>query len=895
MKILFWNLRGFGNPETRIALKNYYVSHNPDIIFLAEPMIEFVKLWADLTMLQSQYRGPWLFVGDFNAVLGAHEKRVSVIKRGSQDHHPLLVSQDFSSTKHAAPFRFYKAWVSHEDCARVVKEVWAKPVHGSLMLCLQAKLKRLKAALKEWNLAVFGNVDHNVNSAIEVNRVQVLIDENGVTDELQKREFEAQLLLSKVLMEQDNFWREKARVNNFSFGDCNTAYFHRLAKIRTASKPIAFLQHDYGIITMEDELESHIVNYFKTIFCETNNCIANSMVQDCIPSLVSPEDNVSLTTLPSELDIKTAVFDMNGDGALKIITKILAGRLSLIATKIISPQRGFIPERHISDCVIITSEAINVLSKKSYAGNIALKIDIRKAFDTLDWNFLLSVLKHFGFCATFCAWIEEILLSARLSVLVNGKLAGFFNCTRGVRQGDPLSPLLFCIAEEVLSRSISNALLNGELSLMTHCRNTPIPFHVLYADDIMVFCKGSKKNIRCLMRIFHAYGQISGQEAFLSITSGARFLLEIQRLFISKLASWKGALLSIMGRVQLVRAIIHGMLIYSFHIYAWPQMLLKKIDRWIRNFIWSGDINTKKVCTVAWSKVCRPFAEGGLNIRSLRRINDSLMLHLCWKFLSCNDQWAVMCRARFLKWGQPLNTFLKSSVWHGIKRHVTSVKNNSRGLIGTGNDIAFWLDTWLHTPWAELFHFPPSSYYLFNAKASSFIENGTWNIPESIMQQDASIRALIDQVILPRRELEDRLVWCPSEDGSLSAKQAYDFLYAAQQPEEWTDWVWHMFVPPSTSFIAWRCFQNKMPTDENLMKQGCIVVSACDLCLTHFESTSHLFLSCTFATRLWSWLGSLLRTVFNATSFFTIFESFEPTWSASLTKIATAAVLHVLH
>ncbi|PNY03672.1 ribonuclease H [Trifolium pratense] len=876
-------------------------------------------------MLQSQYRGPWLFVGDFNAVLGAHEKRGKRLppKLSCKDfllwtnaNHLLYLNTigvHFTWANGRAGNEFVtlqldhsicnQAWQSGSpslaDCARVVKEVWAKPVHGSLMLCLQAKLKRLKAALKEWNLAVFGNVDHNVNSAIEVNRVQVLIDENGVTDELQKREFEAQLLLSKVLMEQDNFWREKARVNNFSFGDCNTAYFHRLAKIRTASKPIAFLQHDYGIITMEDELESHIVNYFKTIFCETNNCIANSMVQDCIPSLVSPEDNVSLTTLPSELDIKTAVFDMNGDGALKIITKILAGRLSLIATKIISPQRGFIPERHISDCVIITSEAINVLSKKSYAGNIALKIDIRKAFDTLDWNFLLSVLKHFGFCATFCAWIEEILLSARLSVLVNGKLAGFFNCTRGVRQGDPLSPLLFCIAEEVLSRSISNALLNGELSLMTLCRNTPIPFHVLYADDIMVFCKGSKKNIRCLMRIFHAYGQISGQvintqksKFYSGAISNSRLLMLTNLLGFcvgSIPFNYLGCPIFV-GNPKVIH--FKACLMEGCAAVNYGE---SPIDRWIRNFIWSGDINTKKVCTVAWSKVCRPFAEGGLNIRSLRRINDSLMLHLCWKFLSCNDQWAVMCRARFLKWGQPLNTFLKSSVWHGIKRHVTSVKNNSRGLIGTGNDIAFWLDTWLHTPWAELFHFPPSSYYLFNAKASSFIENGTWNIPESIMQQDASIRALIDQVILPRRELEDRLVWCPSEDGSLSAKQAYDFLYAAQQPEEWTDWVWHMFVPPSTSFIAWRCFQNKMPTDENLMKQGCIVVSACDLCLTHFESTSHLFLSCTFATRLWSWLGSLLRTVFNATSFFTIFESFEPTWSASLTKIATAAVLHVLH
>jgi hypothetical protein len=109
------------------------------------------------------------------------------------------------------------------------------------------------------------------------------------------------------------------------------------------------------------------------------------------------------------------------------------------------------------------------------------------------------------------AWIEEILLSARLFVLVNGKLACLFKCTCDVRKGDPLSPLLFCIAEEALSRSISNALLKGELSPMSLFRYTKIPSHVLYSGDIIVFCKGSKKNLCCIMCIFHAYVEVSGQ------------------------------------------------------------------------------------------------------------------------------------------------------------------------------------------------------------------------------------------------------------------------------------------------------------------------------------------------------------------------------------------------
>lgn len=128
----------------------------------------------------------------------------------------------------------------------------------------------------------------------------------------------------------------------------------------------------------------------------------------------------------------------------KIISKVLADRLATIMPHITSKeQRGFIKGRNIKDCIYLTSEAVNLLQKKSYGGNIAFKIDISKAYDTLEWPFLLKVLHTFGFNSTFCGWIKEILESAMLSISVIGKQNGFFKCKRGVRQGDPLSPLLF--------------------------------------------------------------------------------------------------------------------------------------------------------------------------------------------------------------------------------------------------------------------------------------------------------------------------------------------------------------------------------------------------------------------------------------------------------------------
>jgi hypothetical protein len=161
---------------------------------------------------------------------------------------------------------------------------------------------------------------------------------------------------------------------------------------------------------------------------------------------------------------------------LKIITKIIADRLTSITMRIISIEhRGFIRERNISYCVILASEAINCMDKRKFTGNVALKVDISKAFDTLDWIFLLSVLKQFGFSAVFIEWILTILQYARLSILVNAKAVGFFSCSRGVRQGDPFSPLLFCLAEEVLSRALSTTQFGGRISPMLLCSRDHLP------------------------------------------------------------------------------------------------------------------------------------------------------------------------------------------------------------------------------------------------------------------------------------------------------------------------------------------------------------------------------------------------------------------------------------
>lgn len=162
-------------------------------------------------------------------------------------------------------------------------------------------------------------------------------------------------------------------------------------------------------------------------------------------------------------------------------------------------RSAFISCRSIVYPIIITSECLNLLDHKCEHGNVAVKFDIRKVFDTLDWDFLLQVLASFGFDPVFINYINNILKSAYLSISLNGRTCGYFACSRGVRQGDPLSPLLFCHAEEVLSDGLSLLVEQNVINRIASSRNILPPSHVLFADDVMVFLQGSSSNIHSLM------------------------------------------------------------------------------------------------------------------------------------------------------------------------------------------------------------------------------------------------------------------------------------------------------------------------------------------------------------------------------------------------------------
>lgn len=194
----------------------------------------------------------------------------------------------------------------------------------------------------------------------------------------------------------------------------------------------------------------------------------------------------------------------------KVISKILANRLKLILPKFISPnQSAFVKDRLLMENVLLASELVKSYHKNSVSARCALKIDISKAFDTVQWPFLLSALTALGFPSEYIVWIEKCISLASFSVQVNGELAGYFNSKRGLRQGCALSPYLFVICMEVLSKMLDKAGAQRKFGYHPYCQDLKLT-HLSFADDLLIFSDSRRSSVDGILEIFKSFAEASG-------------------------------------------------------------------------------------------------------------------------------------------------------------------------------------------------------------------------------------------------------------------------------------------------------------------------------------------------------------------------------------------------
>jgi hypothetical protein len=178
-------------------------------------------------------------------------------------------------------------------------------------------------------------------------------------------------------------------------------------------------------------------------------------------------------------------------GIYKIIAKVLANRLRMILEKLVSSsQNVFIGGCQILDSVLIANENLDSRLKSGILG-VVCKLDLEKAYDHVNWNFFIYMLRRCGFSDRWRRWIFACISSVRFSILVNGSPRGFFHSSWGLRQGDPLSPLLFLLVMEALSRMLAKAMERGFISgfsIDNSIENSVTISHLLFADDTLIMC-----------------------------------------------------------------------------------------------------------------------------------------------------------------------------------------------------------------------------------------------------------------------------------------------------------------------------------------------------------------------------------------------------------------------
>ena len=196
----------------------------------------------------------------------------------------------------------------------------------------------------------------------------------------------------------------------------------------------------------------------------------------------------------------------------KILTKVLANRLEKVLPKIINPdQTGYVKGRYIGENIRLIQDLMFYLEKENSPG-IAVFVDFRKAFDTIEWNYLEKALALFNFGPNFLQWFKTIYSNISSCVLNNGHASHFFPLTRGVRQGCPLSGLLFVIGLDLLARAIkTHDCINGIIIGNHEVKTT------MYADDTTVFLRDTE-SISHLLNLLDQFKTVSGLEVNASKT-----------------------------------------------------------------------------------------------------------------------------------------------------------------------------------------------------------------------------------------------------------------------------------------------------------------------------------------------------------------------------------------
>ena len=324
----------------------------------------------------------------------------------------------------------------------------------------------------------------------------------------------------------------------------------------------------------------------------------------------------------------------------KILSKVLATRMKEVLLEIIgSDQVGYIKNRNIGEAIRLIDDMIFHCLNNEIESFFLIAVDFEKAFDSVSHEFLLKALKLFGFGPSFCSWVETLYNGICSCVMNGGTSTGYFDISRGVRQGDPLSPYLFVVVIEILAHAVrQDGIFKGINFEDFEVRQ------VLYADDMTIFAK-NKSSIKRLWEILRIYYDMTGLKVNMDKTNimfvgndgsiveslsfgkvvrevkilGVYFSVDLKlreemnfKEILSKikrlLGWWKQRDLSLLGKIHLLKTYALSKLSYVSSSIVVPLWVFTEVKQICFNFIWKGKDRIKRAI------MYQDYGEGGFRM-----------------------------------------------------------------------------------------------------------------------------------------------------------------------------------------------------------------------------------------------------------------------------------------
>ncbi|XP_056697993.1 uncharacterized protein [Spinacia oleracea] len=340
---------------------------------------------------------------------------------------------------------------------------------------------------------------------------------------------------------------------------------------------------------------------------------------------------------------------------------------------------------------MVVQDLVRQYGRKGVKPSCLMKIDLQKAYDTVDWQFLQEMLEQLEFPQHFVNLVMQCVSTPMFSLMFNGSMHGFFKSKRGLRQDDPISPLLFVICMEYLSRLLHKMSDMPLFDFHPRCREIKLT-HLCFADDLILCCKGEYPSILLLLKTFKLFSVSSGLKANQqksSIYCHGMSDTEVQRVVDVSGFTRSNLPFKYLGVPICSKKISVAQCSHLAQIYVLPKSVLHDIGRICRAFLWSGQAYSQKPRNVAWDNTCCGKQFGGLGFRDIILWNTAAMGKYVWALTIKQDNvWIKWISSVYLKdgdWWEYKPPVAASWYWKQIcktKEHLKQffTQSNFRGM-----------------------------------------------------------------------------------------------------------------------------------------------------------------------------------------------------------------------